>query len=232
MNLFDVRDQILETFKNLWERIVQSTVFNNIRERYEVLPAATQRLILYIAGGATVLFLIYLPMSFFVSASGRVAEFEETRTLLRELLKTTGLEDLSRLAPSISAEQIRTQVDALLAESQLTPEQISSMEPFEGDRNSSVVPRGVKNINQQGLVVKLKKLNVNQIQDIGYRLQTMQPQEVKLMGLEVARTPGEKFPYFDVEFKLVNYSVTPLVQEPSEPEPKKPGRPALKKPGG
>jgi hypothetical protein len=235
VNLNDLRERILDQAKNVRDRVEQSAIYNNLRERFEVLPARTQQLVVVGGLGLVALTLVYLPLSFLWSASSKISEYEETRSLLSDLMQTAGMDDLSQLAPAISADQMRAMVDQALAEQQLTPEQIESIAPTESESGASLIPSSVKNVAHQSLSVSLKKLNVKQIEDIGYRLQNLQQRDIKLTTMRIDRVAQDKAGYFDVEFHLTNFSIpSPLLEgegapdaaapNPRRPRPSRPSR--------
>lgn len=154
-----------------------------------------------------------IPYSFVSSSSNFVAEFEEHRDLIRSLLRTRNLSGGPPLPRGMTAEDMKMRVESSLDQAGLLDTQLGSIEILsDGDPNSKLAPA---NVTQQGVKVELKKLNLRQILDLGYRLQNLDG-SVKMTGLEIKAAADDPH-YFNTIFKLISYSL-PETVEKSEKE--------------
>lgn len=204
MTLDDLKDQFNERWNDIRSRVQESPLYNNLKEKYDTLPANTQRGLI-IAGVAVVaLTLISFPLSYLSTSSEYEAEFKSNRDLLRGLLRASRLaSEASALPPSVSAAEIKSQIQNQLSQETLLPEQMGGVQDLEPSAlGDTFAP---KNVRQEGLGISLKKLNLNQIINLGFSLQALSP-SVKMVGLDIkASSPDPHF--FDVVYKLVVYSM-------------------------
>ena len=87
MNFDDLKDQLLDLWNNLRAEIEDNPTYNSLREKYETLPPHMQK---GIVGGGVVLLLFILmsiPYSYFESAKNYEQEYQEVRSVIRDLLK-------------------------------------------------------------------------------------------------------------------------------------------------
>ena len=224
LNLDDLKDKFTETFNQVKDIVEESSLYNSLRERYETLPSNGQRAIVAGAIVFAALILLSIPWSFLSSSSDFVTEFEENRALIRGLLKTRSISKGAPLPRGMSAGEIESKAKGMLATAGLLESQIgASTQLPEGDPNSRLAP---PNVQQQGVRLELKQLNLRQIIDIGYQLQNLDP-SVKMTGMEVHATAEDPH-YFTASYKLISFSL-PEGEEP--PGGKDAGGPKGKKPG-
>lgn len=224
MNLDDLRDKVRENVSALWGRIQESTLFNNLKEQYETWPASVQKTVLISASVLGMLILLSIPYSYIDSASTAIEEYNENRLLIRDLLRVgRAAKDPPPLPPGLSQGDLQAQVQPLLNEFSLTPEQLTPVRPL---NERPAAPLAPTVIHQEGVAVQLRKLNLHQILDIGRRMSTLS-RGVKITGLEVIANAEDNH-YFDVIYKLVSFS---LPQATIESEPIKPGQMLEKRPG-
>lgn len=199
--LDDIKDLIRERSTIVWDRIQESSIYNNLSERYLSMPHSAQRGIVAAGVVAVLLFLLSIPYSFMDSASQHMAEFDERRTLIRELLKAsrTGRDQSSlRSGPSVSA--LKNQLDGIFKAANLIPDQIGASQEADNSETQNIIPKG---ITQTAVSVNLKKLNIRQVTDIGFELSKMHP-AVKLFSVDIASSPGMKN-YYDVTYKIISF---------------------------
>ncbi|MCB0412639.1 MAG: hypothetical protein KDD22_08945, partial [Bdellovibrionales bacterium] len=210
-----------ESLSNLRTQIEENSTFNTLRERYQTLPASGQK---GIQAGAIVLILLVLfmiPYSYFSSSWTYVEDFESNRQMIRELLAASRNSRLPPpLPPAQTSLQLESRVRGVLDGMRLIPEQIAAITPL-GDRPAGgLVPPA---ISQSGVSVDLRNLNLTQIVDIGQRLQNLDA-GTKMMGLEI-KASTDKENYFNVLFKVVNFSIEIATSSDDEkPGKKPPGR--------
>lgn len=199
--LDDLKEQLKERGSALWERINESTIYNNIRERYEAWPPALQKGLIVTGIFLIVAMVFSLPFNYLESASDRMTEFEERRSLIRELLKAGRVNrSLMPISSGPSPEVLRSQIDGIIRSANLIPDQIGPIQEADANEAEALVP---KTVGISAVVVSLKKLNLRQVVDIGYELNRMHS-AVKLLGLEVSAANLKN--YYDAQFKVVSFS--------------------------
>ena len=216
LNLDDIKDRMTEMFNTVKDAIEESSYYNNLREKFEILPAKTQRGLIL---GSLIFFLIILlsiPFSFLSSSRNFVSEFEEHRGLIRALLRTRSLASGPPLPQGLDSSEMESKAKASLSQAGLLETQIGQMESLpEGDPENTLAP---KNVQQQGLKVQVKKLNLRQVIDLGYQLQNLDS-SVKMTGLEIAASSEDPH-YFDTVFKLISYSLPQPEKKPESEGPR------------
>jgi hypothetical protein len=213
MNLDDLKDNLKSQLGSYWSRFEESSFYNQMKDRFENLSPARQKLTLMGVGAFLALVIIYIPYSYYSSASGYVSEFEDKRNLIRELLKVTReSSEVPDLPVAPPAEMMKGTIENQLRMANLLPEQMKGIEVITAE--TGLVP---KNLLESGLKVNLAKLNLRQIIDIGYNIQNISP-SVKMSDVNISAN-GEDPKYFDVEFKLVSLAVPHAPAEPIEEEP-------------
>jgi hypothetical protein len=199
----DLKDQLRERGQALWERVQESSTYNNLREKYESSPPLVQRAMI---GGLIALVLLLLasiPYSYLDSASQHVADFEDHRTLIRQLLKAVrSSQEQSPFPSGPTAAIIKPQIENALKGANLIPDQIAGIDeaPILGAEN--LVP---KTIQQAGISVRVKKLNLRQVVDIGYDLNRLHA-AIKLVNIEVREVATMKN-YYDVDYGLISFII-------------------------
>ncbi|MGE0762062.1 MAG: hypothetical protein AB7N80_02170 [Bdellovibrionales bacterium] len=203
MNLDDIKDQLRDQLNALWGRIQESTAFNTLKEQYDSWPTIAQRTVAFSAGFVGLLIVLSIPFSYIGAANTSIEEFNEYRGLLRDLLRVgRSAKDDPPLPPGLSAADLQNQVQGMMGEFALLPEQVGPIRPLE-DRPAASLAQPV--IQQNGIAVALKKLNLNQILDIGFRLQNISG-GTKLTGIEILANREDNH-YYDVTYKVVNFSL-------------------------
>lgn len=210
MTLEDLKDQLRENWAELRSKIEEDSTFNTLRERYETLSPGAQ---IGLKLGLLLLVLaifVYIPYTFFSAASDNVALFEGKRSTIRKLLRASRTaSDGASVDNPPPIPQLTENVRSRLQTYALLPEQIGGITPLDtaalGGRYAP------KEIEQDGLGVTLTKLNLKQVIEIGYGLQTLMP-GVRLVGMEMKASSPDPH-YFDVVFKLARFGL------PSAPEP-------------
>ncbi|WP_374035505.1 hypothetical protein ACES2I_07255 [Bdellovibrio bacteriovorus] len=208
----DLKEKLVSDARVTWERIQESGAYNQLRDRYENMTPAMQKLTL--VGGVALVSLIILsiPYGKYTQSNEYVSEFESKRMTIRELLKVSReSSDVPQIPQAPSMDMIRNNIDNQIKAANLLPEQIKGTEIQEN--NSNLVP---KNLTEGLLQVSLAKLNIRQVLDLGYQFQSINP-SVKMKDM-VMTANREDNRYFDVVYKLVALAV-PAAPAPEAPEP-------------
>ncbi len=204
MALEDFKDKLQDQLAELRSKIEESPIYHSIRERYENLSPSAQRTLALslLAGG--IIFFCYIPYAYFSSSSVLVSEFNEKRSMIRQLLRASRLASQAGTVsnpPEISA--LQSTIMNRLARFNLLPEQSAGINIVSAAAlGGSLAPAG---ITQEGLSVNLKQLNLKQVVDIGYDLQNL-AQGVRLVGMNMSPTAADTR-YFDVIFHIARFSM-------------------------
>jgi hypothetical protein len=210
--LEELKDQLKSTLQSTWEKISESEAYTQLSDKYQSLSPSGQK----VAQAVTALFIagiiFYSPISQLQVSSELMTQFEDKRTLIRDLFKTyrdsTGGLQMSP-APQV-AELIST-INSSLQGAKLVPEQIVAVDATQAE--GRLIPASL----QQGVVeVKLAKLNLRQVVDIGLQLANISS-AVKVKDM-LMQANAEMAGYFDVSYKLYALKVPEPLPEPA-PEP-------------
>jgi hypothetical protein len=175
--------------------------------------------------------LLSIPWTFYSSSQDQVQTFEDKKTTLRELYRVWRTS--AAIPPStqtFSASELRGAVSSALNSIQprLMPEQTISINDFDNSSAvSSAIPKG---LTQQGVVVNLSDLNLDQVVKVGASLQGLRT-TAKVTGVRIQAQAPPNDHYFSVTFKVVAFNLPPdLLSKTSG----KPGAkmPSLPRPGG
>ena len=212
----ELKERIQTESKAQWEQFQQSSLYIQIKERYENLTPVMQKVTVV---GLAIFFLylfLSIPLGFYSQSSVYVTEFEDKRQLIRDLLKSSReAQESPDLAIPPQVESLKAQVDSQIQSSKLLPEQIL------GSQVSMDKPRMIPgNLSQGVLKIDLKKLNVRQILDLGHQLQTVNT-SVKMTDMIMQANPEDPR-YFDVTYKLAVLAVPSQIE--AAPEPAAPPR--------
>ncbi len=224
MNFDDIKEKLVAEFANLQEKIKESSIYNQLSDKYDNLTPNLQKTVFYGSIAFVVLILLYIPFSYYSQSSTYESEFKERRQLIRDLLKVSkDVQEAPDLPMPPSAEALKTQIDSQLQIARLIPEQISSIEQVY-EKSTLIADSLISYITKVSLV----QLNIRQILDVGSQLESLSP-SVKMKDLFIE--PNQKDPrYFNVTYKLVALKIPEPVIIAAEPEerPKK-GAPPKKK---
>lgn len=200
----DFKERVAEQAKALWARLQELPLYLDTKERFDSLPARTQRWVLGGAGALILLIVLSFPLSFLWTSSENMDFFEEARTVTQELLTVEReAKTVSSLPRPPAPAVLKSSVQSLLQRAQLSPEQILPLEDLGSVQPASALPQGVR---AQGLKVRLAKLNLRQITDIGGQLETQLQRGVNIWSFAMQK--NEEMPeYFDVEYDLVTFDV-------------------------
>lgn len=215
-------DNLKEQFKALGAKISQqvqeSPSYAQAQDRYENLSPSGQKVVM--AGGVLLILflLLFIPLSNLSDSQTTLGLFEEKRGLIRDLFKTYRE---SSATPSVirppDYEILRTNVESIIARAELMPDQ--NLGTIEITAEGKLIPQ---NLVTHALQVKLAKLNLKQIVDIGTGLVGIS-ESVKMKDMQIT-AHRQDTRYFDVTYKLYSLKVPePQIEAPVE-EPKKGNR--------
>lgn len=198
----DLKERLRESMQESWNQLQDSPSFNTLKERYEGLsPLAQNGVVFGFIAFIAVIFLS-VPLSYFDSASTAIEDFEQNRLLVRDLLKS---ERDSKTTPAVPpgppAAQLTMMVQGIIQGRGLVPEQIGSVTPLPPNPAQGLAPALLQ---QEGLLIGIKSLNIRQITDFAFEFQRLHP-AVKLTGMDVQVTEKNDH-YFNVSYRLVSFS--------------------------
>lgn len=213
--LDELKDQLKTSLTTTWERIQESEAYNQLNDKYQNLSPSGQKVAQVVTAVVLAGIVFYSPISQLQVSGELLTQFEEKRTLIRDLFKTYressgGLQ----MAPAPQAGELISTVQNSLSSSKLIPEQIISVNTTQAE--GRLIPA---NLQQAVVEVKLAKLNLRQIVDIGAQLANIS-QAVKVKDMFM-QANAELAGYFDVTYKLYALKVPEPLPEPA-PEPVNP----------
>jgi hypothetical protein len=213
MIIDDLKEKIIEQSIQAWGQIQETSAFTNAKEKYDALSPTGQKLSLLGASLLSLLLILSIPMTYYSSAATHIEQFETKKNLIRDLFRLThATSELPPLPAGIATSDLISRVQSKIDMAHLQPEQIKSIQAF--DQKLSGVS---KSIVQAPVEVSLKSLNLIQIKDIGFDLQSLP--NIKMLGMTIEAIEPQKssLHYFNVIYRLVNFS---LPAEPIAPSPK------------
>lgn len=213
MNIDDLKDNLKSQLGQAWSRIEDSSFYNQMKDRFENLSPAHQKLTLMGMGALIALVIISIPYSYYSQSTANVSTYEEKRSLIRELLKVTReSSEIPDLPVAPTAEDLKSRVENQLNIAHLLPEQMKGVEVISAE--TGLIP---KSLLEAGLKISMAKLNLRQIVDLGYNIQNISP-SVKMNSVNISANPEDPR-YFDVEMKLVSLAVPQAhIETPEVPE--------------
>lgn len=217
MNFDDLKDQLNESWQKLNAQIQESSLYNNLREKYEELPNPSQKAINFSGILLFAFILFMIPWNFLSSSNEYMESFEADRKMVRELFKASSLKNAST-APAVKGFMLKSRVQNTINSLNLVDEQKGAVEIEDAKKFSD---KKTASLEKEALKVTLKKLNLTQVMNAGFALQNLS-RNVKLAGLKINPTV-ENDHYFDATYSLVSYYVKPMPanEEPSTKKGKK-----------
>ena len=151
---------------------------------------------------------LYSPISQLSVSQNLISEFEAKRTLIRNLFKAYRDSSTSaQISPAPMSSELISNIQNSLSNARLLPEQIIAVSTLQAE--SKLIP---ESLLSSVIEVKLSKLNLRQIIDIGTQLVNIS-EAVKVKDMAV-RAHSELKGYFDVDFKLYSLKVPESIPEP------------------
>lgn len=201
----DLKEKIASQAKQTWDRIQDHPIYINMRDRFENLSPVMQKVVIAASALTISLIVLSFPYGSLTTSSEYADNFEQTRTLTRELLKAAReSSNIPIITPPSTVDMLQSAVQAQLQHANLLPEQIASITPF--DPTSDLIP---KQLISYGLEVSLAKLNLTQVTELGYQLSIQgndRGMTIKLTDMEV-KPNGSDSKYMDVIYRLVGLKV-------------------------
>ncbi len=211
----DLQERLVSQAKATWEKIEESSLYNQIKDRFENLSPLMQKIVLSLIAVAIVFTILSFPLHFYSASDEYLAEFEKKRDLTRELLKTA--RDATQVPPlsgTPESTDLQTRIQTQLNNAHLLPEQIRSIQSV--NLPASLIPQ---NAISYGMEVSLAKLNLTQVVALGHMLSQIDATTTKVKDMEMVPN-AQDARYLDVIYRLVTFKV-PQYQPLFPPEPPK-----------
>ena len=210
--LEEIKEQAKASLQQTWERIQESEAYNQLNDKYQGLSPSGQKIAQVVTAVVLAGIVFYSPISQLQLSSELLTQFEDKRTLIRDMFKTYRESSGGiQMAPAPQVNELVSTIQGSLQGAKLIPDQILSVNPTQPE--GRLIPANL----QQGVVeVKLAKLNLRQIVDIGLQLANIS-QAVKVKDMFM-QANAEMAGYFDVTYKLYALKVPEALPEPP-PEP-------------
>lgn len=214
MSFEDLKDKFTNDARMTWERIQESSTYNQLRDRYDNLSPMGQKVVIASSVALLVLLTLSFPYSHYTQSQDYISDFEGKRMTIRELLKVSReSSEVPQIPQAPPVDMIRSNIEGQIKSANLLPEQIKSTEVIDG--NSKAIP---KSLSEGAVQISLAKLNLRQVLDLGYQFQSINP-SVKMTDLTITAN-REDTRYFDVVYKLVALAVPSAPEIPAEPPAK------------
>ncbi|QDK37427.1 hypothetical protein [Bdellovibrio sp. NC01] len=215
MNLDDLKERISTEARQTWDRIQESAAYNQLRDRYENMTPTMQKLTLVGSVAAVAALILSVPYGNFTTSNEAVSEFEGKRMTIRELLKVSReSSEMPNIQPAPPIDMLRANIDNQIKMANLLPEQVKGIDA--GAAAGGLIPA---NLAEGTLDVKLAKLNLRQVMDMGYKFQSINS-SVKMKDMVVTANRDDNR-YFDVIYKMVALAVPQAPPPPPEEPPSK-----------
>jgi hypothetical protein len=227
----DIKEQLSDRAQALWGRLQENSSFVQAMEQYQALPPNGQKAVVAGIGALFALILFLIPYSFYSSSASKIDDFEANKTLIEDLFAVRRDSNILKSAPArMEQNQLITLAQGRVSEAGIPPERVTvgAFDNKATGHASSVIPTSVQ---QLGASVTVTMLNLTQLVDIGYALESIST-GVKMVGME-AHAAAKDPRYFDVTYRLAHFSIP---EPAAKPEPKggrkRPSKPSKSDEGG
>ncbi|MFK8137737.1 MAG: hypothetical protein AB8E15_05175 [Bdellovibrionales bacterium] len=211
MNLQDLKEQLIEQSQQLWEKIQESSLYTQLKEKFDQLPIKTQRMVMAGVGVLLAVSIISIPVGFFDDADTDIANFEDTkRTYVRLMNLGRDQQAAPRIQKGATSSSLVSRAKSIFEEKALTEEQIVKVESFQS-KVSELADYIPSEAQAKGLLVELTKLTLPQVVDLSHRIQRLD-RVSKISDLNIAQIPGEAG-YYSLTMKLTNYFIEEAPEE-------------------
>lgn len=197
MDFESLKEQLLDQYKELSQKIGENETFLMLAERYNNLSPVIQRSII---GGIVFLFfyvLYTIPSGSMASSESHYSNFELQRATTEDLYKAGAITSGGSQSNGLGRTQLESQVKRDLKTQQVLDSQVSPFKSVAAPISAKKVP---KEIEQIGLSFEIKKMNLKQFTNISSRLASINP-NTKLTNISM-KADKEDPHYFNVSYTL------------------------------
>ena len=198
----EIKERVVSQAKAAWEKIEESSSYNQIKDRFENLSPLMQKIVVAVGGFSAVALLFSFPLGFYSNSQDLMSVFDEQRTLTREMLRTA--RDASQVPPltgTPDSSELQARIQQKLKDARLLPEQIRGVQ-------ATTLPATIlaQNTIAYGTEVSLSKINLTQLISMGHLLASLDSITTKVKDLEMVPHPQDPR-YLDAVFRLVTFKV-------------------------
>ncbi len=202
----DLKDRLSEQAQGYWSRIQESSIFIQLHEKYADLNPTSQKIVIVISSVLLAFFTLMIPWSYISSSQQSVLDFETNKIILRDLYRVSRASaELEGAPPQVDPSALAARAQAQLQTMSLQTEQIERVVAVDNALGGPGIPGVPKAVQQKGIEVTLRKLNLRQVIEIGYQLLTLQP-GLKMTGLTVTASSPDPH-YFDAIYRVISFSL-------------------------
>jgi hypothetical protein len=210
--LENLKEQSKSFFIRTSERIKDSEAYVQLQDRYQGLSPSGQKIARYGIVALLILFVVFIPYTKLSTSSENITSYETKRNLIRDLFKTYRDSSATQSVPlPPTTESLRFSIETVLQRAELMPEQKLGIENMAAE--GRLIPQ---NLVANVFAVKLTKLNLKQIVDIGTSIAAISD-SIKLKDIEIKSNVNDTR-YYDVNYKVYTLNVPAPTPEPP-PEP-------------
>ena len=208
----NLKDQSKAFFVRTSEKIKESETYVQLQDRYQGLSPSGQKMARYAAALLLILLIAFVPYSKLNTSSENITSFETKRNLIRDLFKTYRESSATQSIPlPPTTDSLRFSIETALQRAELMPEQKLGIENIAAE--GRLIPQ---NLIANVFAVKLTKLNLKQIVDIGTSIAAISD-SIKLKDIEIKANINDTR-YYDVNYKVYTLKVPePTIEAPPEP---------------
>lgn len=215
MNFEDIKEESLEQLNVYKEKIQESSIYIQIKEKYDQLNPKQQK---YVNIGS-ILVVTYLvlsiPLGSLSEANNKIERYKAEKKLLANFKKA---QEAASTAPRPQKPQdgnrLSRNLKSLFEKEGLSKDQIGEADAFTED-NTGQFPEIPKEANITGVKAKLNQINIKQLVDVLKKVET-QSAPSKMTHLKINPT-AEKAGFYDVAFELRGFDLP--VEEVKQEEP-------------
>ena len=208
-----VLEQIKSVASRIGQQVEESATYTELQERYQSLEPRSQKIVLFSSISLAVVVILFYPLSLFFTSQETMHIFDEKRALMRDLFRTyRESSGQSSIAIPPTSATLKAAISSIISGASLLPEQNIGL--IESSVEGKLIP---SSLVSHVLEVKLAKLNIKQIVDIGSSIVGISD-SVKMKDLIIS-AHAQDTRYFDVTYKLYSLNVpAPTIELPPEPE--------------
>lgn len=208
----NLKEQGKSFFSRTSERIKESESYVQLQDRYQGLSPSGQKMARYGAVALLILFVVFIPYTKLSTSSENITSYETKRNLIRDLFKTYRESSATQTVPlPPTTDSLRFSIETVLQRAELMPEQKLGIENIAAE--GRLIPQ---NLVANVFAVKLTKLNLKQIVDIGTSIAAISD-SIKLKDIDIKSNINDTR-YYDVNYKVYTLKVPEPTPEPP-PEP-------------
>jgi hypothetical protein len=203
MGVEEIKEQLKEKWDEAVVKVSESEVFIQLSERYSNLSPIVQKVIVFSIVFFVGYFIYSVPAGFIASAGEKEASFQESRTLIRGLVRSARNPTVSpETFNGLEFEEMRAKIDDIAKNNQVLDTQKGTAASAIKPLPETVVPRAIK---QNGITYEFTKLTLRQAVAMSQQISSLHS-NTKLAGVSIV-ADREDTHYFTVKYTLSSLSL-------------------------